>query len=136
MRRNMGFTIQIERRIYRLKKTVKVDTQDLRTKWIAELDNLFDMATSIANGKVNQQQFGDKLQFITPKERQMWAQVSANIGMVMSNLAKGYDETKFNEDLAKLEKLTNEITTFTDEIAEKQALPEPSLTSPNDSTGK
>ena len=124
MRRNMGFTIQIERRIYRLKKTARVDTQDLRKKWIAELDNLFDMATSIANGKVSQQQFGDKLQFITPKERQMWAQVSANIGMVMSNLAKGYDETKFNEDLAKLEKLTNEITTFTDEIAEKRALSE------------
>jgi len=130
----MGFTIQIERRICRLKKTVKVDTQDLRTKWIAELDNLFDMATSIANGKVSQQQFGDKLQVITPKERQMWAQVSANIGMVMSNLAKGYDETKFNEDLAKLEKLTNEITTFTDELAEKRALSEPSLTNPTYST--
>lgn len=136
MRQNIGFTLQVERRICRLKKTVKVDTQDLRTKWIAELDNLFDMATSIANGKVNQQQFGDKVQFITPKERQMWAQVSANIGLVMSNLAKGYDETKFNEDLAELEKLANEITTLTDEITEKRALPEPSLTSPNDSTGK
>ena len=136
MRQNIGFTLQVERRICRLKKTVKVDTQDLRTKWIAELDNLFDMATSIANGKVNQQQFGDKVQFITPKERQMWAQVSANIGLVMSNLAKGYDETKFNEDLAELEKLANEITTLTDEITEKRAVPEPSLTSPNDSTGK
>ena len=134
MRRNTGVTLQVERRICRLQKTVKVDTQDLRTKWIAELDDLFDTATSIANGKVNQQQVGDKLQFITPKERQMWAQVSANIGLVMGNLAKGYDETKFNEDLAELEKLTNEIKTFNDEIAKKRALSEPSLTNPTYST--
>ncbi len=99
MRRRPELTIQIERRICHLQKTSKVDTQSLRDKWISELDDLFDIATSIAKGKVLQQQVGDKLQSITPKERQMWAQVSANIGMVMGNLAKGFDDTKFNEDL-------------------------------------
>jgi len=120
VRRNPGLTVQVERRICRLQQTVKVDTQGLRNKWIRELDDLFDMATSIAKGKVAQQQVGDKLQSITPKERQMWAQVSANIGLVMGNLAKGFDETKFNEDLAECERLMDEIKELHAEHAEKQ----------------
>ena len=135
MRRNSGFTVQVERRICRLQQTVRVDTQGLRNKWISELDDLFDMATSIAKGKVAQQQVGDKLQSITPKERQMWAQVSANIGMVMGNLAKGYDERQIDEDLAELEKLMDEIKKTQAEIAEKKGSSEASLTSSEDSTG-
>lgn len=94
----------VERRICRLQKTAKVDTQSLRDKWISELDDLFDIATSIAKGKESQQQVGDKLQSITPKERQMWAQVLANMGLVMGNLAKGFDDAKFNEDLDEVER--------------------------------
>jgi hypothetical protein len=109
MRRIPGFTVQVERRICRLQRTAKVDTQDLRNRWIGELDDLFGMATSIAKGNVSQQQVGDKLQFITPKERQMWAQVAANIGMVMGNLSKGYDERQFDEDLDEMERLMGEI---------------------------
>src|SRR5208283_5226104 len=133
MRRNAGFSVQVERRICRLQQTVRVDTQGLRNKWISELDVLFDMATSIAKGKVSQQQVGDRLQFITPKERQMWAHVSANIGLVMGNLAKGYDETQFDQDLAELEKLMDEIKKTQAEIAEKRGSTEASLTSTDDS---
>jgi predicted metal-dependent phosphoesterase TrpH len=46
---------------------------------------------------------------MTPKERQMWANVAAHIAEVMGNLSKGYDERRFNEDLAELEQLVNEI---------------------------
>jgi hypothetical protein len=70
------------------------------------------VAISIAKGKVIQQQVSDKLLSITPKERQMRAHVSANIGMVMGNLAKGFDDTKFNEDLAEVERLIDEIKLF------------------------
>jgi hypothetical protein len=122
MRRNPGFTFQVEARICQLHQTAKFDTQGLRNKWISELDDLFDMATSIAKGKVSQQQVGDKLQSITPKERQMWAQVSANIGSVMGNLAKGYDETKFDEDLAELERLMDKIKKLRGETAENKEI--------------
>ncbi|MGA3110772.1 MAG: hypothetical protein ABSE15_01905 [Candidatus Bathyarchaeia archaeon] len=135
MRRNPGFAIQVERRICRLQQTVRVDTQGLRNKWISELDDLFDMATSIAKGKVSQQQVGDRLQSITPKERQMWAQVSANIGLVMGNLAKGYDETQVDEDLAELERLMDEIKKVRANVAEKRGSAEARLTSKDDSTG-
>jgi hypothetical protein len=39
----------------------------------------------------------------------MWAHVAAHIAMVMGNLAKGYDERTFDEDLAELERLVDEI---------------------------
>ena len=60
MRRNMRFTVQVERRICHLHQTVKVDTQELRNKWMVELDGLFDYATSIAKGDVTQHQVRDK----------------------------------------------------------------------------
>jgi hypothetical protein len=81
----------------------------MRNKWINELDELFDTATSIAKGEISQQQNGDKLQTIAPKERQMWAQIAANIGAVMGNLTKAYDERQIDEDLEELERLLAEV---------------------------
>ena len=95
-RRSSGFAFHVERRICHLQRRFKVDTQSLRNRWITELDDLFGVATSIAKGKVTQQQVGDKLQSITVKERQMWAQAAANIGAVMGNLSKGYDEVQID----------------------------------------
>ncbi len=109
MRHRTGFGIQVQRRICHLQRTVKVDTQDLRDRWIGELDELFGMASSIAKGKVTQQQVGDKMQSITPRERQMWARVAANIGMVMGNLSRGFDERQVNKDLDELQRLLAEV---------------------------
>ena len=81
----------------------------LEVEWIDKLDALFVLATSIAKGEVNRQRVGDRVEFITPKQRQMWAHVAAHIAMVMGNLAKGYDEHQFNEDLAEVERLVDEI---------------------------
>jgi ubiquinone biosynthesis protein UbiJ len=39
----------------------------------------------------------------------MWANVAAHIAEVMGNLSKGYDERRFNEDLAELERQVDEI---------------------------
>ena len=63
---------------------------------------------------------GGKLQSITPKERQMWAQVTANIKQVMGNLAKAHDETQFNDDFARLEELINQVKAIHHEAVEKQ----------------
>ena len=86
------------------------------------------MATSIAKGKVGQQHVGEKLQSITLKEQQMWAQVAANIGLAMGNLAKTYDETRFNEDLARLESQIAEIKKIQEYMSKEQGSAAPSLT--------
>ncbi len=109
MRGNPGFTVLVKRRIFQLQRTARRDTQVLRSKWIDKLDELFTLATSIAVGKVTSQRVGGKEELITPKQRQMWAHIAAHVALVMGNLARGYDERQFNEDLAKLEQLVDEI---------------------------
>ena len=109
MRRNLSFIVQVERRILQLRQSAAPDTQQLRTEWIDQLNVLFRLAISIAKQRDDVNQIDDKPEKPTPRERQMWARVAAHTAFVMGNLAKGYDETKFNEDLAELERLVDEI---------------------------
>ncbi len=89
---------------------VDVDTQVWRNRWIRRLESLFDEAASNA---MPQKKDGDSdTQTASPRERQMWSHVAGHLGQVMGNLSKGYDEREFNEDLAKLEKLVDEIGEF------------------------
>lgn len=104
-----GFTFVVERRLFNLRKESTFDTQVLRRRWIGDLEGLFVIATSIAKGHVKRQRFGDREEPISPKQRQLWAHVAAHIAIAMANLAKGYDERVFNEDLVKLERLVDEI---------------------------
>ena len=118
----MGFTVRVERRIFHLQQTVKVDTQELRNKWMTELDDLFSLATSIAKGDITQQEVGGKLLSITPREREKWAQIAAKIGMVVVNLSRGYDERQIDKDLDKLEKLLDKNQSSTMMRSQKQVL--------------
>jgi hypothetical protein len=118
-RPSRSFATHVERRICRLQRLVRFDTQDLRNRWLGELDDLFSLATSIAKGEVSQQKVGDKMQYISPKERQMWAHLAANIGMVMSNMSKGYDERQIDKDLDKLEEMLQETEKLHPEVAAK-----------------
>jgi len=120
MKNTPEYTPQVARPLYPPRHKDSIDTQTLRKKWIIELDDLFDLANLIAKGKVDQQQVGGKLQSITPKERQMWAQVTANIAQVMGNLARGHDDTQFNDDLVELERLFKEVCVMHDRADEKQ----------------
>ena len=106
MRRNPGFVNLVQRRIYEFKETVKTDTLELRIKWINKLDTLFEIAAEVVKPGPDIDPKGDPM---TEKEKQMWAHVAAHVGLVMGNLAKGYDETRFNEDLTRLERQINEI---------------------------
>jgi len=120
MRNTPECTTQTERPFCLPRHIDSIDTQTLRKKLITELEDLFDLASLIAKGRVDQQQVGGKMQSITPKERQMWAQVTANIAQVMGNLAKGRDETQFNDDLVELERLFKEVCAMHDKAIEKQ----------------
>jgi hypothetical protein len=73
MRANRGFTVFVERRISQLRQTADYDTQHLRREWIDKLNVTFTVANSIAKGEVNRQRVGNRVEFITPKQRQMWA---------------------------------------------------------------
>ncbi|MCS7124791.1 MAG: hypothetical protein NZ932_05200 [Candidatus Bathyarchaeota archaeon] len=98
----------ISRKVAQLKETVKVDTQKIREKILAELQAIFQNAVSLAKGEttVNKQP-------LTIKERQAWARVAAYTAQVIQGIAKGFDERQIDEDLAKLEELINEAAAKT-----------------------
>lgn len=102
--------IVVARRISRLRKDVKCDTDRLRQKAIAGLEQLFDLARDFATGKCKWQTQDGRASAITIKQRQMWARIAAYVAQIMNTIAKGIDEKQIDEDLAKLEKLVNEAT--------------------------
>ena len=116
IRRRLPLVILVERRMSQIRRGIEkehnLDSQDLRDIWIHRLDILFEMASDRAEGKKTKNDDEGKGQIVTAKERQLWAHVAAHIGLVMGNLTKGYDETKFNEDLARVENQLNEIKKY------------------------
>jgi hypothetical protein len=124
LRRNQGFIVQVRRRISDLQHAPKYPelvTQDLRNEWITQLDSLFRMAYAIASNDPNYKEGDAKVQPADPRTRQLWAHVAAHVGLVMDHLSKGYDSRKFNEDLAKLEKLVDKIGEFQAKSAGKES---------------
>ena len=98
----------IVRRVVKLKRRVKVDTQQMRGNALKNLEELFGLAVSLARGEVKTQtENGEKLT-VTIKQRQMWARVAAYIAQIMNSLAKGFDEREIDVQMDELERLVNE----------------------------
>jgi len=87
----------ITQRIGKLKETVKVDTQRLRGKALEGLEELFDLAQSMA-----------KSNNVKLKQRQIWTRIAAYIAQIINSVASGFDERQINADLDELERLVSE----------------------------
>ena len=103
--------IVVVRRISQLRKSVKFDTDRLRRKTIASLEQLFDVASDFARGRIKWQTQDGKASLVTIKQRQMWARIAAYVAQIMNTIANGIDERQIDKDLAQLEKIVNEATT-------------------------
>lgn len=90
----------ITHRIRRLRANVEINTQNLRENALESLKELFNMAKNLA-----------KNENVTPKQRQTWTRIAAYIAQITNSATHGFDERQIDEDLNKLEKLTNETTT-------------------------
>lgn len=101
---------QVARRFSQLRKTFKVDTQEVRTHAIKRLKELFDLSSDFAKGAYRFQYEKGKREPLTIKQRQMWARIAAYIAQIMNTIVNGIDERQIDEDLTKLEKLVNEAT--------------------------
>jgi uncharacterized protein (DUF608 family) len=93
-----------------LRKAFDVDTQQLRTKAIKRLEELFNLSSDFARGTYKFQYANGKREVLTVKQRQMWARIAAYIAQIMNTIANGIDERQIDKDLALLEKLVNEAT--------------------------
>jgi len=104
----------IKKRLVELKKAIKIDTQRLRVKMLNGLEELFDLATAFAEGKIKTQVEEGKKVKVTLKQRQMWARVAAYIAQIMNSLAEGFDEREIDAQLEELERLVNEAKAKTE----------------------
>ena len=76
----------------RLRRTVQIDTQQIRAKALKDLNELFDLAMALAKGEVKTQTEGGKTVRVTLKQRQIWARVAAYVAQIMNSVASGFDE--------------------------------------------
>ena len=130
MRFRPSSNVRFEERVLHFKRKLRIDTQRLRDRWINELEELFGTATSIASGRTTQYRVGAEMRLITPKERQMWANVAANIGNVMGNLSRTYDERQIDKDLDELEQLLGALKNTRQETKVKDSSLPPANESP------
>lgn len=105
--------LMITRRIAELRKEFQIDTQELRSKTIQSLQELFHIATSLARGETKTQTEEGVTEKVTLKQRQMWARVAAYIAQTINSISNALDERQIDEDLAKLEALINEAAAKT-----------------------
>ena len=96
------------RRVATLKQSIKIDTQELRSKTIRNLEQLFDLAVMFAKGEIKTQTESGKTVKITLKQRQMWARIAAYIAQILNSIASGFDEKQIDVQLDELERLVSE----------------------------
>jgi phage terminase Nu1 subunit (DNA packaging protein) len=96
------------RRVATLKQSIKIDTQELRSKTIRNLEQLFDLAVTFAKGEIKTQTEKGKTVKVTLKQRQMWARIAAYIAQILNSIAAGFDEKQIDVQLDELERLVGE----------------------------
>jgi len=95
----------IARRVAQLRRSVQVETQRTRKKLLIKLEEIFDLAVSLAKGEVKTlTENGVKVK-VTMKQRQIWARVAAYTAQIISSIAEAIDEREIDAMLAELEAL-------------------------------
>lgn len=98
----------IHRRVIQLKRRVKLDTQRIRRNLIDQLEEVFNLAASLAKGEIKTMKAGKKQVKVSLKQRQMWARVAAYTAQIINSIAEGFDEREIDIQLDELEKLIRE----------------------------
>lgn len=98
----------VSRRILQLRRIARVDTQRIRRKALARLQEIFDVASAFAKGEIEHVREDGQEKAVTLKQRQMWASIAAYTAQIMNTIADGIDERQIDKDLDKLEKMVNE----------------------------
>ena len=99
---------RVSRRVTQIRRYVQTETQRTRKKLMKRLEEIFDLAASLARGEVKYLTEGGVKAKVTMKQRQIWARVAAYVAQIMNSIAEGFDEREIDEQLAELGKLVDE----------------------------
>ena len=122
MRYRLSLNSRVCARITQARRILHVDTQRTRKKLVVELEELFEIASSYARGKVQRvvDETG-KTRPLTIAERQFYARIAGYTAQTINSLTKGIDERQIDADLNRLEAMLNKTTsTITVEAAGRE----------------
>ncbi len=99
---------RVSSRIFQLRKTLHVDTQRTRKKLIIRLEEVFDLASNYARGRITRViDDNGKERPLTIAEKQFWARIAGYTAQIINSVANGIDEWQIDSDLNKLEAMLN-----------------------------
>ncbi len=108
MRGRLNFKLRLSQRVSKTRRILIVDTQRTRKKLIVQLEEVFQIASNYARGKINWVTGEDgKSRPLTMSEKQFWARIAAFTAQTVNSIAKGIDERQIDSDLNKLEAMLN-----------------------------
>ena len=110
---NLRKTVNERTRLHlaKMENILLVSTQSIRARLLNQLKGVFDLAISIAKGKVKRLRDDDGNEYgVTLKIREKWARIAAYAVQVMNSLTLAFDEKQFQTDLKKLEDMVEEVS--------------------------
>jgi len=99
---------RVSRRVAQIRRYVQTETQRTRKKLMKSLEEIFDLAASLARGEVKSLTEGGVKAKVMMKQRQIWARVAAYVAQIMNSIAEAIDEREIDEQLAELGRLVDE----------------------------
>ena len=95
-------------RLIKMRRILHIDTQHTRRRFITHLEELFEIASNYARGKIraSTDETG-RTAPLTIAERQFYARIAAYTAQIINSIAKGIDERQIDSDLDKLEAMLN-----------------------------
>lgn len=107
--RRLSLKKRVSIRVNQVRRTIDVDTQNLRRKTILMLEEIFEIASDYARGKIRRIVDEDgKERILKIPERQFWARIATNTALVIATIARGIDERQIDVDLDRLEQMLDE----------------------------
>ena len=131
MRARVSHKIMIERRITKLRNKVKVDTQRIRVFTLENLQEIFNLAASLARGEFKTQNVDGKPVKVTMGQRQKWARIAAYTAQVINGIAEGFDAHQIDVDLVKLQEMIDEAKAKTEDAAAGKGAAEAGASQPS-----
>lgn len=109
MRYRLNVKTRVNKRISNTRQILSVNSQRTRRKLIYELEEIFELSSVYARGRINWVTGDDgKPRPLTIVEKQFYARIAAYTVQIINSVAKAIDERQIIADLDKLEQMLNE----------------------------
>jgi len=108
LRYRLDNLLRVSLRVSKMRRILHVDTQRTRQRLIARLEEIFEISSDYARGRVKRvvDEHGVERE-LTVVERQFWARIATYSAQIINSIAKGIDERQIDQDLDKLEAMLN-----------------------------